>query len=165
MKTKILDEKQIEHKWTRIAWQVYESNYQEKEIVIAGINGNGFELAKKLSEKIEEISELNTILAEVKIDKNIPFDHAITSELEVSVIKDKAIILVDDVLNSGKTLIYGIKHLLQGPIKKLNTAILIDRNHNRFPIQSDYTGLRLSTSSHEHVRVILKGEEKGAYLE
>lgn len=155
MQTTILQHTQIVNKLQRMAWQIYESNYAEKCIILTGIQGNGFVLAKLIAETLDEITDIEIIVSELIIDKNSPFNHKISTDLIESDFTDKVIVLVDDVINSGKTMMYGLKYFLKGPIKKLNTAVLIDRNHNRFPIRADYTGMRLSTSSQEHVKVSL----------
>jgi pyrimidine operon attenuation protein/uracil phosphoribosyltransferase len=165
MKTQILHHQDIIRKLKRIAWQIYESNYQETEIVLAGINGNGYKIAQLLAKDISDISGINILLAEIKIDKDKPFNHAISSNIAKEEFNEKTVILVDDVLNSGKTMIYGVKFFLEGPLNKLNTVVLVDRNHHRFPIKSDYTGLRLSTSSQEHVLVVMEEDNYQVFLQ
>lgn len=151
--TIILNADQIENTINRIAWQLYEDNSYEKEIIMAGINGNGFILAEKISHVLRDISNIDICLTEIKINKSEPFDHAISIGLQQEDYQDKVIILIDDVLNSGETMIYGLKHFLNVSLKKINTVVLVDRNHNRFPIKADYVGKRLSTSILEHVTV------------
>ena len=156
----ILDQKQIDHKIKRIAYQIYENNVSEKEIVIAGIFENGFIFAKKIKSVIEKISPIKVIMCKVVIDKKNPIEP-ITTSLESKVYKNKSLVLVDDVLHSGTTLIYGIKHFLQVPLKQFNTAVLVDRNHKKYPVKADFKGISLSTSINENVSVIF---EKGNYF-
>ena len=156
----ILDQKQIDHKIKRIAYQIYENNVSEKEIVIAGIFENGFIFAKKIKSVIEKISPIKVIMCKVVIDKKNPIEP-ITTSLESKIYKNKSLVLVDDVLHSGTTLIYGIKHFLQVPLKQFNTAILVDRNHKKYPVKADFKGISLSTSINENVSVIF---EKGNYF-
>lgn len=163
-RTQILSEKQIQQKLNRMAWQIFEANYQESVIVIAGINGNGYVLAERLSKIIQDISDVKVLLTEIKIDKKEPFNSPIELSLTESDYSGKVVILVDDVLNSGKTMIYGVKHFLNAPVKKINTTALIDRMHHRFPIRTDYAGLVLSTSIKDHVAVEL-GTDEGVYVE
>jgi pyrimidine operon attenuation protein/uracil phosphoribosyltransferase len=163
-RTQILSEKQIQQKLNRMAWQIFEANYQESVIVIAGINGNGYVLAERLSKIIQDISDVKVLLTEIKIDKKEPFNSPIELSLTESDYSGKVVILVDDVLNSGKTMIYGVKHFLNAPVKKINTTALIDRMHHRFPIRTDYAGLVLSTSIKDHVAVEL-GTNEGVYVE
>jgi len=74
------------------------------------------------------------------------------------------LVLVDDVLNSGTTLIYGVKHFLEVPLKKFKTAVLVNRNHKKYPIKADFKGISLSTSLHEHVNIHLEGKTFEASL-
>jgi len=148
----ILDQKQIDHKIRRIAYQIYENNVSEKEVVIAGIFENGFIFAKKIKTVIEKISPIKVIMCKVMIDKKNPIEP-ITTSLESKIYKNKSLVLVDDVLHSGTTLIYGIKHFLQVPLKQFNTAVLVDRNHKKYPVKADFKGISLSTSLNEHISV------------
>lgn len=160
----ILTNEQIQNKTRRIAYQIYEDNSKESEIVIAGINGNGFIFAQKISKILTEISDLKVVLCEVKMDKKNPLKEISTS-IKSSEYKNKPLILVDDVLNSGTTLIYGIKHFLEVPLKKFNTAVLVNRNHKKYPVKADYKGISLSTSMHEHISVIFEANNSFAILE
>ena len=163
-RTQILSKKQIQQKLNRMAWQIFEANYQEAAIVIAGINGNGFIIAERLTSIIKDISDINVLLTEIKINKKEPFNSPIELTIDEVDYSDKVVILVDDVLNSGKTMIYGVKHFLNAPVKKINTTALIDRMHHRFPIRTDYAGLVLSTAMKDHVAVEL-GNNEGVYVE
>ena len=156
----ILDQKQIDHKIRRIAYQIYENNISEKEVVIAGIFENGFVFAKKIKTVIEKISPIKVIMCKEMIDKKKPIEP-ITTSLESKIYENKSLVLVDDVLHSGTTLIYGIKHFLQVPLKQFNTAVLVDRNHKKYPVKADFKGISLSTSINENVSVVF---EKGNYF-
>ena len=162
--TVILDKKQIAHKIKRIAYQIYETNVDEKEVVIAGIMTNGFVLAKKLKTEVEKISSIKVILCEVIIDKKNP-TNPIKTSLKEEDYKNKSLLLVDDVLHSGTTLIYGVKHFLEVPLKQFKTAVLVDRNHKKYPVKADFKGLSLSTSIKEHVKVEFSEKGTKAYLE
>lgn len=159
----ILNNQEIEHKVKRIAYQVYETFVDETSIVIAGISNNGYIFAEKISNCLKEISPIEVILCEVKINKSNPAD-VISTSIDKEVYKDKGIVLVDDVLNSGTTLVYGVKHFLEVPTKKLKTAVLIDRNHKKYPVKVDFKGISLSTSSHEHVSVVFENDNSYAVL-
>ena len=154
-KLPILNQEQIKHKIRRIAYQIYESNMDEKEVIIAGIAKNGFELAKKIEKELKNISPLNTSLCKVEIDKKNPLGTIKTS-LKETEYQDKSIVLVDDVLNSGTTLIYGVRHFLEVPLKQFRTAVLVDRNHKKYPVKADFKGISLSTSLSETVKVIFE---------
>lgn len=162
--TVILDKKQIAHKIKRIAYQVYESNVEEKEVVIAGIMSNGFLLAKKIKTELEKISPIKVMLCEVVIDKKNPISEIKTS-LKQEDYKNKSLLLVDDVLHSGTTLIYGIKHFLEVPLKQFKTAVLVDRTHKKYPVKADFKGISLSTSLNENVSVIFEKNNDRAVLE
>lgn len=155
--TVILNHDEINHKIRRIAFQIYESNVNETEVVLAGIDSNGYILAKKLKSVLQKISGINPVLCKVIIDKNQPSAPVKTS-IAAEEYKNKSLILVDDVLNSGTTLIYGVKHFLDVPLKQFKTAVLINRNHKKYPVKADFKGLSLSTSLHEHVTVLLEGK-------
>lgn len=162
--TVILDKKQIAHKIKRIAYQLYETNVDEKEVIIAGIMDNGFILAKKIKAEVEKISPIKVVLCEVIIDKKNPTTEIKTS-LKKEEYKDKSLLLVDDVLHSGTTLIYGVKHFLEVPLKQFKTAVLVDRNHKKYPVKADFKGISLSTSLNENISVIFEKNNDRAVLE
>lgn len=163
-KTLILNSKQIEQKINRIAYEIYENNPSEKEIIIAGISDNGYLFAKKISDVVTKISPIKTTLIEIKINKENPLAKEIKISLSDKELKNKVIILADDVLNSGKTLIFGAKPFLISPVKRLTTVVLVDRGHNRYPIKADFVGLSLSTTLQEHITVDLKKGKEAVYL-
>lgn len=160
----ILNQIEINHKIKRIAYQIYECNVNEQEIIIAGIYSNGYLFAKKIKSAIEEISNINPLLCKVEINKNKPTDP-ITTSISPNDYKGKSLVLVDDVLNSGTTLIYGVKHFLDVPLKQFKTAVLVNRNHKKYPVKADFKGISLSTSLKEHVTVIFKEQKSKVILE
>lgn len=160
----ILSDLQINHIIKRIAYQVYETFIDEDSIIIAGIASNGYILATKIAKEMEQISAIKVKLCEVKINKQNP-NSGITTSISSDEYKNKGLILVDDVLNSGTTLIYGVKHFLDVPTKKFKTAVLVDRNHKKYPVKADFKGISLSTSSKEHVTVVFEKDNSYAYLE
>lgn len=159
----ILNNSEIEHKIKRIAYQIYETFADEDEIILAGIASNGFILAEKINIILQNISDLKVTMCEVKIDKQNPFNN-ITTSISPEIYSNKAIVLADDVLNSGTTLIYGVKHFLEVPVKKFKTVVLVDRNHKKFPVKADFKGISLSTSLKEHVHVVFEKDNDYAYL-
>lgn len=163
MKNIILNKEEIKFKIKRIAYQIYETFADEQEIVIAGISKSGYMFSQHIADELERISELKVIRCAVEINKNEPHKEIKTS-IDSSVYQNKNIVLVDDVLNSGATLIYGVKHFLDVPLKKIKTAVLINRNHKNFPIKADFKGLSLSTSLHEHIQVVFEDNDQYAYL-
>jgi pyrimidine operon attenuation protein/uracil phosphoribosyltransferase len=165
MKNRILSHQQIQFKIERIAYQIYEANVDEKEIVVAGSVGGGLKFARKLREVLEKITGANIVLCEVAMDKGDPLKSGVTTSLPEAGYRDKSVVLVDDVLNSGSTLIYGVHHFLKTPIKMLKTAVLVNRNHKRYPVKADYKGISLSTSLQEHITVAFRAENDAVYLD
>jgi pyrimidine operon attenuation protein / uracil phosphoribosyltransferase len=159
----ILNHQEIQHKTKRIAYQIYETFVDEKCLVIAGISKNGFLFANKIAEALSGISDLEIVLCEVFIDKQNP-NAKIETSLSKSEYENKGLVLVDDVLNSGTTLIYGVKHFLEVPLTKFKTAVLVDRNHKKYPVKADFKGISLSTSSLEHVQVVFEENNNSAFL-
>ena len=163
-KSKILDGKGISQKINRLAWQIYENNSKENKIIIVGISGRGEILASKLSKVINQISSIKTKVGTIHLDKDNPYQSEITINLDVADYTNKVVVLIDDVLNSGKTLMYASKYFLTTPLTKLSTVVLVDRTHNRFPIKADYIGLSLATTLKEYITVVLDGKGQGIYL-
>lgn len=159
-KTLILDKEQIRQKSVRIAYQILEDNFEETGIVLVGIADRGYVFAQRLQSILQEIAPDKSFeLLKVTIAKTKRSLEASTDE-SLDVAKDKVIILIDDVLNSGRTLAYGLGMFLDVPLKKMRTAVLIDRSHHQFPLFSDYYGLKLSTILKEHVEVVLEEFDK-----
>lgn len=148
----ILNHQEINHKIRRMAFQIYESNADRDEVILAGIQKNGFILAKKIKDQLDQISNINTILCAVSINKKKP-DETIKTSLDKKDYSNKSLVLIDDVLHSGTTLIYGVKHFLEVPLKQFKTAVLVNRNHKKYPVKADFKGISLSTSINEHVEV------------
>ena len=163
-KSKILNIQEINQKLKRLAWQVYEKNSAEKEIIVVGISERGLILAKQLVGHIQAISNIKTRMAHLDLDKDNPYNKEVSLNLEEKEYANKVVILVDDVLNSGKTLMYAAKHFLTTRLTRLSIMVLVDRNHNRYPIKADFIGLSLATTLQEYINVELKGADKGVYL-
>ncbi len=163
IKNIILNHQEIEHKIKRISYQIYETFVDEKTIVIAGITKNGYVFAEKIAEVLKQISTIEILLCEVFVDKQHP-NTAVKTSISTELYQNKGVVLVDDVLNSGTTLIYGVKHFLEIPIKKLKTAVLVDRNHKKYPVKVDFKGISLSTSLLEHVNVVFENNNNHALL-
>lgn len=162
-KKKILDNSQIKRKIKRISLQIIESNINEKEIILAGVEKNGFLLAKELNKEINNLSDLNTMVCNIKIDKKNPINSTSIS-VDLSSFQSKSIVVIDDVLNSGSTLMYAVKYFLETDLKQLKTAVLVDRNHKKFPIKADFKGVSLSTSLQNRVNVVFNEDSIEAFL-
>jgi pyrimidine operon attenuation protein/uracil phosphoribosyltransferase len=150
-KVKILDSKQIDQKLNRMAYQVYETNFREKELFIFGIDGNGYKVAERIARILESITSIKIHIGKIKLDKQMPWLSNPTMDFTEKDFENKSILLIDDVLNSGKALMYAVKLFLNKPVKKLNTLILVDRSHTRFPVKADFVGLSLSTTLQERI--------------
>jgi pyrimidine operon attenuation protein / uracil phosphoribosyltransferase len=163
--TLILTRKQTLQKIKRIAYEVYENNFQEEEIILAGIYDKGYLFAKLLQQELHAISPLKSTLVKVSLDKLAPLQSDIDLDCDTDLLRNKVVILLDDVLNTGRTLVYSLKPFLNVEIKKIRTAVLVDRNHKQFPVSADYVGYTLSTTIQEHIEVVLEDNEHfGVYL-
>ena len=161
---KILTDQEIAHKTRRIAYQIYETFVDETEIIIAGIADNGFVFAQKIAVELSKISNLDLQVCCVVINKQKP-QNEITTSLPESQYTNKGVVLVDDVLNSGTTLIYAVRHFLNVPLSKFKTAVLVDRNHKKYPIKADFKGISLSTSLQDHISVVFEEGNDGVFLD
>jgi len=161
----LLNQKQTLQKIKRIAYEIYENNFTEQEIILAGIYDKGYRLAQLLQEEFNAIAPLRTTLVKVSLDKHSPLQGNIQFDCDPAILQNKCIVLIDDVLNTGRTLIYSLEPFLSLEIKKLQTAVLVDRSHKLFPVSADYVGYALSTTLNEHVEVVLEPSENfGVYL-
>ena len=158
----ILDQLNIDKKITRIAWEIYEDNTQHDSIYLIGICGRGEILASKLGEEISKISSIKVNLVVLNINKDNPIE--VNLSLDLKSLSNQVVVLVDDVLNTGKTLMYSCQFLLTINLLKLNTVVLVERLHNSYPIKANYVGLSLATTLQNYVTVILEGNRKGVYL-
>ena len=162
--TEVLNHKQVGQKITRMAFEIYERNlHASGGMVIAGISGMGTILGHLLATELRKISPLQVEEVEVILDK-----QAVTAtEIQLSnpiALKGKTIILVDDVLNTGKTLVYALKPFLEHEVEKIEIAVLVNRSHGLFPVKPDYTGFELATTFNEHIRVDFSGNNYSVHL-
>ena len=162
-KNLILDAAQVKQKIRRMAFEVYEQNFKEKVLIIAGIDGQGYVLAGLLAKEVETISPMKVVLMKVSLEKLAPQQGEVELDGDLKEVRKKCIILVDDVLNTGRTLAYGLKPFLNTEVKKIEIAVLVNRGHALFPIYPQYTGYELSTTIKDHVEVRL-GKEVAVYL-
>jgi pyrimidine operon attenuation protein/uracil phosphoribosyltransferase len=162
-KTKILSETQIAQKLKRMAYEIVERNLHEKSIIIAGISGNGFQIAVRLNEEVKKVNQIDTRIIEISLDKEAPTQGEIKLSDNQS-LNNMVVILVDDVLNTGRTMAYSLKPFLSSEVKKIETAVLVNRSHTTFPIAPTYTGYELSTTLTDHVEVHLTKNKEVVYL-
>ncbi len=156
----ILSSLQVEQKLQRIARELIELHYDKEEIVIIGISDRGVKIAKKIQCILNQISKLKLSFLTLTLNKDNPNAHTIKLSGDKAKLTNKAVILIDDVLNSGKTLIHATSFLLEEDILQLNTVVLVDRRHRLFPIRADFVGLTLSTTLKEHISVVEVSEDK-----
>ncbi|HEX6849417.1 MAG TPA: phosphoribosyltransferase family protein [Chitinophagaceae bacterium] len=158
----ILSKEVVEKKLRRMAFEILENNIDEKEIILAGIRESGSVVAKVIRQMLGEISSIKTELITITLDKKTPSDVTLSKSIDFN---EKVIILIDDVSNSGKTLLYALKPFVEFQPKKIQTLVLVERTHTSFPVRPDYVGLSIATTLLEHIFVEVKGEEvTGAYL-
>ena len=158
----VLEQAIIQRKLRRMALQVAEQNADEEEIIVAGINGNGTVVAKTLIDELHKVSSIATSFVTIQINKREPGEVQLQPLIEL---KGKVILLVDDVANTGKTMLFALKPFLHTTPKKIQTLVLVERSHKLFPVQTDYTGLSIATTLQEHITVETDGEKiTGAYL-
>jgi pyrimidine operon attenuation protein/uracil phosphoribosyltransferase len=163
VKNYILDETVAAKKLRRMALEIVENNLDENEIILAGIRESGSVIARNLQELIAGYSSIKTTLITLSLDKKHPAEVELSEQLSFD---DKVIIIVDDVANSGKTLLYALKPFLAFHPRKIEIAILVSRSHNSFPVNTDYVGLSVATTLQDHIFVEVQGEKVvGAYLE
>ena len=146
-----------------MAFEILENNFGETSFILAGIRESGTVIAETIQRLLTEIAGLQTELITVSLDKKNPSTVEISRPLDF---KNKVVILIDDVSNSGKTLMYAIRPFLDTSPKKIQTLVLVERSHNAFPVKPDYVGLSVATTIQEHIYVeVEKGLVKGAWLE
>jgi len=162
-KSLVLDHHQVNQKIKRMAFEIFENNFKEKSIILAGIEGQGYTLAQIMARELESISPLNVTVTKISLDKLAPLQSEVRIDIDPKEARKKCIVLIDDVLNTGRTLAYGMKPFLDIEVKKIEVAVLVNRSHTLFPILPQYNGYQLSTTLTEHVEVVL-GKKQAVYL-
>jgi pyrimidine operon attenuation protein/uracil phosphoribosyltransferase len=163
--TLLLNREQIQQRIDRLAYQVYEDNYNLDEVFIAGIANSGYTVAERLQVAINRICLIKTHLIRLTVDKDEPTRCTIAPQIPQEQLQNKVVIVVDDVLNSGKTLMYSLRPFLDADMRKIRTVLLVDRDHKRYPVEADFVGITLSTTLQEHVRVELEPGKEAVFLE
>lgn len=162
-RTLVLEHDRIQRKLRRMAFQLYEENVGETSLVLVGVAPRGAKLAARLKEHLAEISPLTVELHELVLDKDAPMKGPANLGRDQVDLTGRVVVLVDDVLMSGRTLMYAAAHLIGFPLKRLTTVVLVDRRHRSFPIRANIVGLTLSTTMQEHISVEL-GRKDAVYL-
>ncbi len=164
-KVQILTNEDIQQKTTRIAYQIVEQNYDAKELILVGIRPNGYAYAERLKKEIDKIDGMKVNLVGLTLDKHQPLQSEIILEAGKTTLDNKTVIVIDDVANTGKTLYYALKPIMDFSPRKVQAVVLVDRQHKLFPVTADFVGLSLSTTLQEHIEVEFDGKEKAiAYL-
>ena len=162
MKNQVLDFEKISRICGRLAYQILENNINEDEILLVGIKEKGYEIAKIIEQKLKDITSSKVHLKSITIDKKNPNQ---ISEFDINFNQmPKSVYLVDDVLNTGKTLMFAVNSLLKYDFDLIKTLVLIDRNHKRYPIKVDFKGISLSTNLDDTVKLISENKNLEAVL-
>jgi pyrimidine operon attenuation protein / uracil phosphoribosyltransferase len=157
-KNYILSKETSDKKIRRMALEVAERNYNEQELVLIGIKENGIVIARKIAAHLAEVFSGSIRLLELSLDKRHPSAVHISEAMDFN---GKNILLIDDVANSGRTMLYAIRPLLEFHPQKIQTLALVERTHKTFPVEVDYTGLSVSTTPDQHIYVEVEGDEVG----
>jgi pyrimidine operon attenuation protein/uracil phosphoribosyltransferase len=165
----ILQAEEINQKIRRIAYEIYERNFQQQGLIIAGIEDRGYSLASRIADTLDEIShfryaEQRLQLVRVALEKFTSRQCSVSLSCALDTLDGKSIILVDDVLNTGRTLAYSMRPFLERNISRMEIAVLVNRSHSKFPVVASYTGYELATTLEEHIEVVLDGKEDAVYL-
>jgi pyrimidine operon attenuation protein / uracil phosphoribosyltransferase len=159
----ILSAAVVEKKLKRMALEIAERNYNEPQLILIGIKDNGTVIAKKISDYLKANFKGKIIVMELGIDKKHPAAVTLSAAMDFN---DKAIVLIDDVANSGRTMLYALKPLLEHYPKKIQTLALVERTHKTFPVDVDYVGFSVSTTPDEHIYVEVHNDTvTGAWIE
>ncbi len=162
---KILDQRQIAQKIRRLAIEILEHNYDEEEVILAGINNNGYAFAALLLEQLRSLSAIRFTLTRIRLNPARPLEAPVRIELPMEQLQGRVVIVFDDVANTGRTIFYACKPLMEVLPKKVEVAVLVDRTHKNFPVRVDYVGISLHTTLKENIDVrIREVEEWAAYL-
>lgn len=158
----ILDKQTADKKLRRMALEVAERNADSKELILIGIKENGIYIAQKIKEYLQAVFKGSIILMELSLDKKEPADITLDKKIDFN---NKTVLLIDDVANSGRTMLYALKPLLQQIPRQIQTLALVERTHKKFPVAVDYVGLSVSTTLKESIVVeVENGEVMGAWL-
>ncbi len=149
-------------KLRRMALQVAEQNYNETQLILIGIKASGSIIAAKIAQYLKEVFSGEVVVLELNIDKKNPQQVSLNTGIDFN---GKNIILIDDVANSGRTMLYALKPLLEQLPAKIQTLALVERTHKSFPVDVDYVGFSVSTTLDENILVeVESGEIMGAWL-
>lgn len=159
----ILSAAVAEKKLRRMALEIAERNYNEPQLILIGIKDHGTVIAKKIGDYLKDNFKGEIIVLELSIDKKHPAAVTLSADMDFN---NKAIILMDDVANSGRVMLYALKPFLEQYPKKIQTLALVERTHKNFPVDVDYVGISVSTTLDEHIFVEVEDDTiSGAWIE
>jgi pyrimidine operon attenuation protein/uracil phosphoribosyltransferase len=162
-KNYLLNKETADRKLNRMALELAESLSDDNTpIVIMGIRSSGLVIAEKTGVFLKQFVPNEIKVISISLDKNNPGEVTLSEQLQLD---GMHVIVADDVTNSGKTLLYALKPLLEHHPKSIRTLVLVERMHKLFPVKPDYVGLSVATTSQDHIQVEVKdGEVVGAYI-
>ena len=159
----ILDKETVARKLQRMAYEIVENNLDEQQLILAGVTESGGVIARNIQQLLKQISSINTELIVISLDKKSPGEISLDKSMDFN---NKVIIVIDDVANSGRTILYAMKPFLAFHPKKIQTLALVERTHKAYPVKTDYVGLSVATTLQDHIYVEVEGNSvKGAYLQ
>lgn len=162
---KVLNDRQVKQKIRRLAIEILEKNFEEPEIILAGINNNGMTFARLLLEELKMITRQTITLTRLSLNPANPVSSEVRLEIPIEQVRDKVVIIADDVANTGRTIFYACKPFMVTLPKRIEAAVIVDRTHKSFPVNVDYVGLSLATTLLENIDVRIRDvEEYGVYL-
>ncbi len=161
----IMHHQQVEQKLNRLAWQVYEKNTEVSTLIIAGIDQRGYAIAQQLKSYLNAISNIKIELLKINVDKEKPSNETTLLDRDIAKFSNFPVLVIDDVLNSGRTLVYALSPFIKNKHPQISTLVLVDRNHRRFPVYADFVGMSLATTMQEHVEVTFQNGQFEVFLQ
>ncbi|MGB0432094.1 MAG: phosphoribosyltransferase family protein [Bacteroidia bacterium] len=161
----ILGASKIDRILLRMAYEIWEKNYDAKRIILAGITKKGPILAKMIEKKLKQVNcDKEIAQLEISINKDKPTVESVVMSSEFTPNENDVVIVVDDVLYTGSTMIHAVVPFIEQGFKKVQVAVLVFRDYLRFPIRADFVGISLASTTQEHVEVSLEENNSAAYL-
>ncbi len=161
----ILDNTQVRQKIKRLAYQIVESNLSYKKLYLLGINNNGMRFAQLLKSELEQIALIELVVGNIRLNPANPMESEVMLDVPVEELKDKSILITDDVANTGRTIFYAFSAIMKTLPARVQIGVLVDRKHKNFPVHVDYVGMTLATTLKENIDVDIEEDGKmGVFL-